>query len=387
MRRRRLLAVTGLSALGGCLRLTATEETRTETADGAATAGSTTDDDAPEGASTTESGPESLTLDSGWLWRKRPAATTFGDDALYVGRSDSVTALDPESGDELWAEATDFQIHSVAATDEGVVVSGGVDEDEETTESGTVATLSPDGNVENQTEVARTVDLFGVTDETVFAGYSNTTSEREGPTLFALARRGLDERWTASQFATDAVGGVSVTEGTVLVGYLNNFATYSLDDGSVGMTTDWGVSGSPLVVDGVAYLTTHGGLRALDVASGLEQWSFENEKIHTAPTLVDETLYVGGWDGLYAVGRDGSNGRKVLDTGGEETYVTTPPAFHAGHVWILTVDERLLAVDPTREQARFETQLDGRGQWLAGSGDRLYVEHDAGVEAFTVESR
>ena len=383
MRRRRLLAATTLSALGGCLRLTATEGTGTETGDDSTTtAGSPTTGT----TSTTESAPESVSLDSAWLWPHRSSITALGDDALYVGRDETVTALDPVSGDELWAETPDFPVHSAVATDEGVVVSGGVYEDEETAGSGTVATLGPDGGVESRADVARSVDVLSVTDRTVFVGYPGTTSDREGPTLFAFTRPGLDRRWTASQFVNDAIEGVSVVEETALVGYLNNFATYSLDDGSVGMTTDWGVSGSPLVDDGVAYLTTHAGVRALDVASGLEQWSFENDETLTAPTLADGTLYVGGWDGLYAVESDGSNGRQVVETGGEEVYVTTPPAFHAGCVWMLTADERLFAVDPTNEAVLFETQLDGRGQWLAGAGDRLYVEHDDGVEAFRVET-
>jgi len=384
MRRRRLLAATGLSALGGCLRLTATDGTGTETADGSAATGATTDDDSPgnTATTTTESAPEPLTVESAWLWPHRPSTTALGEDALYVGTSDGVTALDFEAG-ERWTATTDPSISAVAPTEDGVVAVGGTYGDEE--ETGAVFTLGPDG-VEHSADAPYPLRRLTVADGTAFAGVYSTASEREGPTLFAFDLDGLDERWTESQYATDSVGGITVRSGSVLVGYANHFAIYSAADGSRGTTTDWGVSGRPLVDDGVAYLTTHGGLRALEVASGLEQWSFESDNLQTAPTLADGTLYVGGWDGLYAVERDGSNGRKLIDTGGEETYVTTAPEFHAGNVWILTVDDRLLAVEPTHEQVLFETQLDGRGQWLAGAGDRLYVEHDAGVEAFRVET-
>jgi hypothetical protein len=381
MRRRRLLAATGLSALGGCLRLTATEGTGTETADGSATTGATTDDD-PADDTTTESAPAPLAVESAWLWPHRPSTTALGEDALYVGTSDGVAALDFEAG-ERWTATTDLSIGSVAPTENGVVAVGTASGDED---SGAILRVDLDGEIGGRTDVDRPLSSLTVAEGTAFAGVFGTESGREGPILFAFDRNELTRRWTASQFSEDSVSGVSVADGTALVGYANHFATYSVDDGSRGLSTDWGVSGRPLVDDGVAYLTTHAGVRALDVASGLEQWSFESDGPLTAPTLADGTLYVGGWDGLYAVESDGSNGRKLIDTGGEEVYVTTPPAFHAGYVWILTVDDRLLAVEPTHEQVLFETRLDGRGQWLAGSGDRLYVAHDAGVEAFTVQT-
>ncbi|USZ69518.1 PQQ-binding-like beta-propeller repeat protein [Halorussus salilacus] len=389
MRRRRLLAVTGLSALGGCLRLTETgDETGTETADGTGTENvddsettGPTDDDS--GETTTSDSPEVVSAESTWLWSDRPSTTAMGEDVLYVGTGSGVTALDPESGDERWTATTDSAVRAIAPTDDGVVAVGAAADDEET---GVVSTVDGDGAVRERTEVDRSLRSVAVGDEAVLAGVYGTSSDREGPILFALDRESLEGRWDASQFSEDSVDGITIVDGTAFVGYANHFATYSLDDGSEGISTDWGISGRPLVEDGIAYLTAHEGLRALDVASGIEEWNFENGDLHTAPTLADGTLYVGGWDGLYAVEPDGSNGRKLVDTG-EDAYVTTPPEFHAGYVWILTVENRLLAVEPTHEEVLFETELDGEGKWLAGSGDVLYVEHDRGVEAFTVETQ
>ncbi|WP_132058138.1 outer membrane protein assembly factor BamB family protein [Halorussus amylolyticus] len=380
MRRRRLLAVTALSALGGCLRLTDADETGTETADDSETTGPT-DDDASDDTTTSDS-PGVLSVDSTWLWSDRPSTTAMGEDVLYVGTGSDVTALDPESGDERWTATTDSSVREVAPTDDGVVAVGAASDGDEDT--GVVSTVG-DGEVRERTEVDRPLRSVTVGNEAVLAGVYGTSSDREGPILFAFDREGLEGRWDASQFSEDSVDGITIADGTVFVGYANHFATYSLDDGSEGTSTDWGISGRPLVEDGVAYLTAHEGLRVLDVASGIEEWNFENRRLHTAPTLADGTLYVGGFDGLYAVEADGSNGRKLVDTG-EETYVTTPPEFHAGYVWILTVENRLLAVEPTHEEVLFETELDGEGKWLASSDDVLYVEHDRGVEAFTVET-
>lgn len=117
----------------------------------------------------------------------------------------------------------------------------------------------------------------------------------------------------------------AVTDDTVVFG-ANNNNVYALDvsDGSEQWVTDVGtdVRGSPAIADGTVYVGAgpamehpDGHLYALDLDSGEVEWEFEPnnlgagkyEAVWAAPTVVDDTVYVGPKTG-YMTALDAADG-------------------------------------------------------------------------------
>ena len=109
----------------------------------------------------------------------------------------------------------------------------------------------------------------------------------------------------------------------------------------------------PAVVDGVAYVGggDDGRVYALDAATGEEHWRFEPDTgtFRHAPTVMDDTVYVGG-DGLYALDTaDGTERwKRQIEFVGSH-----PPAVGDGTVYVSSGQDQLYAVDTATGEERW----------------------------------
>jgi len=151
-------------------------------------------------------------------------------------------------------------------------------------------------------------------------------------------------------------------------------------------TTAVGVLGSTTISQGGA---------AQEMDPGDKVWHLETDDwVRSSPTVVDQTVYVGGWDGrLYA--REATDGTEVwtFETGG---IVWSPPAVVGETVYFSSDDGSLYAVDTTTGEQEWSTELSGLmssptvadGSVYIGSRDNKLYAFDAtnGDELWSFEA-
>jgi len=117
------------------------------------------------------------------------------------------------------------------------------------------------------------------------------------------------------------------------------------------------VHSSPTVVDGTVYVgSVDDNLYAVDAASGNEQWRFQTgSNAGSSPTVANGTVYVGSLDNnLYAVDAASGNEQWRFQTGSN---AGSSPTVANGTVYVGSLDNNLYAVDAAsgNEQWRFQT--------------------------------
>ena len=233
-----------------------------------------------------------------WSTEIRADRVTIANGTVYgVSRGGSISALDAETGDQLWTQSLDEGVRAAPAVDgESVYV---------TTNEGTVYALAVgDGSerwvFETDSEYLYAAPTVG--DGTVYVavgrvddgGYYYAVDTEDGSEQWQLRSRNTDldttvsvaddtvylegfggisarstadgsERWSASTGGGEATG-IAITESTAVVASVGGVVSaFSRDDGSVRWRRSVGeiIFVSPVVADGVVYVATEGGgLRA-----------------------------------------------------------------------------------------------------------------------------
>ncbi|MFB6106786.1 MAG: PQQ-binding-like beta-propeller repeat protein [Halobacteriaceae archaeon] len=191
------------------------------------------------------------------------------------GGVESVTALDPETGDRIW---TTNVSGTVLAAANGTVYVGSEAEDV------LYALDVDDGSVRWRASVASDAVLSDSVAATGNAVYlvtrrrsfdeSESPEGSEHPTVTAYAAADGDKRWTTT-------------------------LSYSFSDEEPAYAT------APAVADGTVYVTTPHAVVAMDAASGEEAWRFETDvTLGTDPAVGNGTLFVAGQRGEFTELRD-----------------------------------------------------------------------------------
>jgi|GEM_PF-1387293 len=323
-----------------------------------------------------DTGEKEWTFETGSVVRSSP---TVVDGVVYVGSNDNyVYALDLETGDELWAFEADSVVYS-----------------------------SPT-----------------VSDDTVYVASHDGTQSRFpslqsfNGTLFAINASSGEERWS---FDTGDYlrSSPTVYNDTVYVTSQDNYL-YALDAATGNLT--WKEEGlediysSPIVADGLVIVTADWGFSvadenvfAFDATSGEKVWEAEISSVgpdeitggkflKSSPTVVGETVYVGGAGRLYAL--DLQTGERVWDTE-IEGLVRSSPTVAGGTVYVgsdgNSSDEGFLAaIDAETGDSEWTLEVNGAvyasptvvdGTIYVGSLDGMVRAIDTAGNASSVDSR
>ncbi|CAG6395541.1 PQQ-binding-like beta-propeller repeat protein [Streptomyces cocklensis] len=223
------------------------------------------------------------------------------------------------SGQQIWAFATDDEVHTAPAVANGVV-------------------------------------YFGSNDKNLYAVDAATGRKR----------------WS---FPTDNAlySSPAVANGVVYVGTHDN-NLYALDAATGekrwAFPTGSTIDSPPVVAGDVVYVGSNDeNLYAVDAVTGKKRWSFRCRKdgmVEARPTVVGGTVYVASWDDyLYAL--DAATGRKRWEFATGD-YVDSSPAVAGGLVYVSS--DRLFAVDAATGKQRWARR--GRKFTIPGAGYRAF---------------
>ncbi len=274
------------------------------------------------------------------------SSPTVVDGSLYIGSHDQhVYALDAGNGEEQWNFQTGWFVDSSPAVAEGTVYIAGTD--------GQLYALDT-----NTGEKQWEFELFS----------GQTGSLRRSPTvvndtvyiasseLKAIDTESGEEDWTSNQ---GVAGSPTITGEELYIrtlspgrGGIKGLISIDLTDGylrweALFEENDPQSRGeSPTVVDDTVYVGHQQTVYALDTSDGSERWSFETGgEIRSSPTVNSGTLYVGSDDGhLYALNTSSGTEEWSVDTGGE---VVSSPTVVNNSVFVgsLSQDEDIYAVN------------------------------------------
>jgi outer membrane protein assembly factor BamB len=125
-------------------------------------------------------------------------------------------------------------------------------------------------------------------------------------------------------------------------------------------------SSSPLVVDGVVYIGgVDGGacFFAIDAQSGEELWAkapMLGDYVYTSPALLDDTVYFGASEGLYALDIQTGEEKWVYET---DNPVQAPVIGEDGTIYIGSKYPALYAVDAKTGEVKWESKPLEPGMW------------------------
>jgi len=280
-------------------------------------------------------------------WRYETAGPVYAsprvaDGTVYVGsRDDVLYALDAADGTREWAAPTRGAVDSSPAVGDGTVYVGSND-------GGVYAVDASDGTERWRFETGDGVRTSpAVVDGTVYVGSYDDT-------LYALDADSGTERWRVT--ADDWFGASpAVADGTVYAGsHDTNVYAVDAEDG----TERWRyelpgavrITAAPTVHDGTVYVSAStaadrfDNLYAIDATDGAPRWGFSMGRfVYSAPTVVDDTVYVGGRDRtVRAVDAAAGVERWRHETDGE---VFASPTVVAGTLYVGSDDGRVYAIE------------------------------------------
>lgn len=221
--------------------------------------------------------------------------TRASDGTVFVGDSAGhVVAL--EEGTELWRFNANDRVSFFPTVHDGVVYVGG--------SGGMVYALDAETGAElwHFEAGGRISSPPTVADGTVFV------NDRD---LYALDARDGSEQW---HLQSAFVGGTWLADGMIYTAMFDGVVAVDATTGTEEWNVEMDVSndgGLPAltVSEGSVYVgTSDGQLHALDASNGGEQWTFQMDgPARNPPTVIDDTVYVGGLRLLYALeATDGS---------------------------------------------------------------------------------
>ena len=263
-----------------------------------------------------------------------PAVTA---ERVYVSSYDEhVHALDADTGEVLWETELD-PTAAPAVVDGSVYVA----------ESGTVNALDADtGDIEWQAEMAgKGVQSPAVVEGVVYAG---TDMFNQRNHVAALDAETGERLWETSGRVTCAP---TVAEGILYTGYKAGTDAYPLhaldtDTGETLWTHEMEGSWthSPAVVEGTLY-ANGSAMYAFDPESGEGQWRYDVDGAHTAPAVVDGTVYIGTLDdNVQALAADTGEKRWAYHLG-DWVEPTSPPAVAHDYLYVGDDERRLHAIE------------------------------------------
>ena len=193
-----------------------------------------------------------------------------------------------------------------------------------------------------------------------------------GNTVFFGSQEGsfyaVDVATGEQQWVFEADGFISTApaisdNGIVFFGSADN-NLYGVDaetgDTEIVGETAGSITVSPAVVDGtVMFASGDGNLYAVDINTGEQEWRFVPDGfasgLWTAPTVVDNTVYIGQSDDLYAVDATTGSGEWTFETGGT---IDEPPTVADGIVFVGSRDNNFYAVDAATGDQQWEFNVE-----------------------------
>lgn len=320
-------------------------------------------------------------------WNGEPVVTI--DDLLIVpGRilpsndSDATPgglyAYDIRTGAEQWSFKSLF-LNDLVASPDGFVYG--------LTHDSVYAMNSEDGSVAWEEEIGVSCQSATVSDDTIYVmtrGPDNSDSETLHPsTIKALRRADGSERWSYNfpvyEYEPDQ-GSVSLPPPAVADGTLyaasagadtGDVTALSAADGSVqwSVGVNSGNVSAPTVAGVSVYIGTRGRdldsntsggrldaltLYALDGSTGSEQWSYEAGAMWS-PTIGEETVYVGYWNGFAAL--NGASGEIKWEYTPDSDVVSSP-VVTSDSIYI-TDGTQLKALDKANREVAWSLDIDG----------------------------
>jgi len=309
------------------------------------------------------------------------SSPTVVDGTVFVGSSDNnLYAVDTETGTQQWVFETSDSVSSPTVVDGAVFVGSGDD---------LYAVDAETGEQEWAFETGDSVSSPTVVDGTVFIGSMDNN-------LYAVDAETGTQQWA---FETGSWVGSSptVVDGTIFGISEGNLFAVDAETGEYEWTfqTDiWISTSSPTVADGTVFFGSFDdNLYAVDAETGDEEWAFETGDAVRSPTVMDETVFVGSGDNLYAVDARTGDGEWAFQTGNT---VHSSPTVVDGTVFVGGDDTNLYAVDAEtgNEEWGFETNDTVQssptvvdGTVFVGSSDNNLYAVEAGVSGSSEGSR
>lgn len=300
-------------------------------------------------------------------WDVQPSRGTtprfaVDDGLLVVVGDNSVVAYDLDNGARRWSDDVDGPVPVAIDTEACYVPTGS---------SRLRAHDRADGSVRWTVDAAGTVQAPVVSNGTMYvgddAGFVRAIDTTDGA-----------ERWSVS--VGDGVNGPIATDGSAVVATARESIAVLETDGR----TRWSEplpccsAPAPVLADGIVYTLRHA-LRAWDVATGDQLWTFDPPWSDNAgPTLDGSRLYVGRL-GLEAIDRD--TGDRRWTTGGDIRSVPSRAVCGAETVYVPNRDRQfsVAALDPSDGTLRWSKQVDGHPiGYLGVVGDRLLAATGGG---------
>ena len=247
-----------------------------------------------------------------------------------------------------------------------------------------------------------------VADGTVYIG----STRSRGGQLYAIDAESGNRTWTTGELFFESVHTTpTVAEGQVIFGHTNGILV-SKDpaSGSENWRTD--VEGTlrtaPAVADGTVYVGTNdGSVHGVRASDGHRLWAYDTgaenprQKVEVGPAVHDGTVYVttNGYDTLHVYAFNASDARmkwkrELVDVGNAEYYLTAPTVandtlyvgdWHSNALWALdpaTGEDRWridgLVLGPNAGPAVADCRLYGAARdgtlysWDAATGDFLW---------------
>lgn len=299
------------------------------------------------------------------------SSPTVVDGTVYVGAIDGasndhgVHALDAPTGAVEWTTDAGGEVSSSPTVVDGTVYIGSDDKK-------VYALDADDGAVEWQYETDGEVDAApAVVDGTVYVGSDDNH-------LYALDANDGSLEWRTETHSV--VASPTVVEDTVyVVSGGSNGKLYALSalDGSIEWEREVSVgsAAAPTIVDETVYL----GAAAFDVTDGSTRWDAEMS-VSGSATVVDDTVYV-AVDGDSDV--TGSNTVAAFDAAdGTELWsydtgdrIRSTPTVADGTVYVGSYDEHLYALDASDGTVEWEYQTD---HWITTSSPTVVDETSSG---------
>ncbi len=314
-----------------------------------------------------------------------------GDAVFLVAGADGCHAVDPDTGERLWRDDGNYALSTPTVADDTLYLS----------EHGGVRAVADDGGLDVLGRRLRYERWAGgpvrpdspltVAADVLVAGFGGI---RDG-TLAGVNAEDGTERWTVPVETTiegaPAVGGevvVAADRAAPLPGETTDTLAYgvSVDDGEVLWTHDFGTSdevgvnwrAAPVAGDGLGYVPTTRTLAALDLATGEEHWTYD-EEIAVSPALVGDRLLVCLPTGeLLAL--DAATGEKRWRVDVDDAWLHAPAA--AGKTVYTATEDGTIHGWSLDGETVFRLSLDGPIHSPPAISDgRLYVSTDDALYA------